>query len=49
MTKLFQLNSEDDMEKVVAQSQQIAQKALQEYNRTISIDGRFEMLVDDLV
>lgn len=45
MTKLFQLNSEDDMEKVVAQSQQIAQKALKEYD----LDGehiRFNQLSD---
>ncbi|UIO40129.1 phosphotransferase [Brevibacillus brevis] len=45
MTKLFQLNSEDDMEKVVAQFQQIAQKALQEYD----LDGehiRFNQLSD---
>ncbi|MBG9945449.1 phosphotransferase [Brevibacillus formosus] len=45
MTKLFQLNSEDDMEKVVALFQQIAQKALQEYD----LDGehiRFNQLSD---
>ncbi|MCC8436569.1 phosphotransferase [Brevibacillus sp. M2.1A] len=32
MTKLFHLDSENDIEKVVAQSQQIAQKAMHEYD-----------------
>ncbi|ASJ53966.1 hypothetical protein BP422_10695 [Brevibacillus formosus] len=47
MTKLFQLNSEDDIEKVVAQSQQIAQKALQEYD----LDGEHadEKITEDQV
>lgn len=32
MTRLFQLDSEDEIEKAVAQSQQIAQKAMDEYD-----------------
>ncbi|GEC89360.1 hypothetical protein [Brevibacillus brevis] len=45
MTRLFQLDSEDDIEKVVAQLQQIAQKAMHEYD----LEGdqlRFNQLSD---
>lgn len=45
MTRLFQLDSEDDIEKVVAQAQQIAQRAMHEYD----LDGeqlRFNQLSD---